>query len=79
MAFFNKDGAVAEFANTVHVVSDEDDSLLFFVKFRKIIVTFLLKGGVADSKDFVEDKDVTFGTDGDGKSETDLHTGGIIF
>ena len=78
LAVFDEDGAVAEFDDVVHVVSNQDDGLIA-VERSKVIVAFLLEGSVSDGENFVEEKDVAFGTDGNGKGEANLHSGGIIF
>ena len=53
-AVFEKDGAVAIFADVFHGVGDEDDGLLT-LDAGKIVGAFLLEGSVADGKDFVEE------------------------
>ena len=63
-AVFNQDGAVAELTNVFHGVGDENDGLVA-VETGEIVVTFFLEFGVADGENFVENKDVALGADGD--------------
>ncbi len=77
-AVFDQNGAVAVFADTIHGVGDENDSLLAFDSLE-IIITFLLEGSVTDSEDLIEKQDVTFGANGNGKGEADLHAAGEVF
>lgn len=44
-------------------MGDENDSLIA-VERGEVVVTFLLEGGIADGEDFVKEKDVAFGANG---------------
>ena len=59
-------------------MGDEDDSLVA-VERLEIVVTFLLEGGVTNGENFIEDKDIPFRADSNGKGEADLHAGRVIF
>ena len=58
---------------------DEDDGLVGRFELFEIVGAFLLEGGIADGEDFVEEKNVAVGANGDGKSEANLHAGGVVF
>lgn len=64
MTFFDENGAIAELTDVFHGVGDEDDGLVA-MEAGEIIVTFSLEFGVADGENFVENKDVALGADGD--------------
>ena len=77
-SFLDENGAIAVFADIIHGVSNEDDGLFAFDA-GKVVGTFSLEGGVANSENFVEEEDIAFGTDSDREGEANLHAGGIIF
>lgn len=39
----------------------------------------MLESGIANGEDFIEKKDVSFGADGNGESQANLHATGVVF
>ena len=60
-------------------MGDKNNGLFVVFKINKVIVAFLLEGGVADGEDFIEEQDVTAGANGDREGQANLHAGRIIF
>ena len=52
-AAVDENSTIAIFADIFHGMGDEDDGLLAFDR-SEIIGTFLLEGGIADSKNFIK-------------------------
>ena len=67
------DGAVAQLAHDAAVRDDEEGQPLF-AQFRQARRALFGKGGVADGEDLVDEHDLRFHVDGDGKAEARHHT-----
>src|SRR6185369_17609912 len=60
-------------------MGNEYDGGVALFEFLEVFEAFLLKGCVAHGQHFVDEQNIAFGPDGDGKSEADLHAGRVVF
>jgi hypothetical protein len=75
---FHQHRAVAEALDRTHVMSDEHDRPSLLFQPRELVEALLLKGGVPDREDLVDQDDLGLDLDRDGEGEPDLHTRGVV-
>src|SRR6266436_274140 len=72
----NPDDAMAQAANLIHLMSDEDNGAAGAGDIAHFAETFFLEVYVADSQDFVDEKDFGFEVGSNSEGEADVHTAG---
>ena len=77
-AGIDPDGAVAQAADLVELVGDEDDGAALAGDIAHFAETFFLEIDIADGEDFVDEEDFGLEMGGDGKGEADVHAGRVV-
>src|ERR1700674_2835185 len=70
--------ALAESANLIELVRDEDDGAARAGNVAHLAEAFFLEVDVADGEDFINEKDFGFEMGGDGEGEAHVHAGGVV-
>ena len=79
LAVIDPDDAVAEAANLIELVGDEDDGAAGAGDVAHFAEAFFLEVDVADGEDFVDEEDFGLEVGGDGEGEADVHAAGVVF
>src|SRR5437660_11696241 len=77
-AVVNPQDALAEAANLVELMGDEDNGAAGAGDVAHSAEAFFLKVDVADGEDFVDEEDFRLEMGGDGESQADVHAGGVV-
>src|SRR5207248_7624159 len=77
-AVVNPQDALAEAANLVELMGDEDNGAAGAGDVAHSAEAFFLKVDVADGEDFVDQEDFRLEMCGDGESQADVHAGGVV-
>src|SRR5271165_2029153 len=78
LAVVDPDYAVAESADLVELVGDEDHGTAGAGHVAHFAEAFFLEIDVADGQDFVDEEDFRFEVGGDGEGQADVHAGGVV-
>src|SRR5271165_1914071 len=78
LAVVDPDYAVAESADLVELVGDEDHGTAGAGHVAHFAEAFFLEIYVADGQDFVDEEDFGFEVGGDGEGQADVHAGGVV-
>src|ERR1700693_395083 len=73
------DGAVAEAADLVELVADQDDGTAGVGHFAHFAQTLFLELDIADGEHFIDEQDFRLEVGGDSKGEADIHAAGVVF
>src|SRR5215472_14492381 len=79
LAVVDPDDALAKAANLIELMGDEDDSAADAGDVAHFSEAFFLEIDVADGEDFVHEQDFRLEVGGDGKGQTNVHAGGVVF
>src|SRR4029077_12472938 len=79
LAIFQPEDALAEAANLIHLVADENDRPSAFRDILHLAQTFFLELEVADSEYFIYEKNFRLERGGHGKCQPHLHSRAEIF
>ena len=77
MAFVNPYRAGAENFDHAQRVADDDDRLVGVAQFFELVEALVLEVLVADGQNFVDEQNFGVNIDGNGESQTHIHTGRV--
>src|SRR5579884_2778294 len=78
LARVDPEDAIAEAADLIELMGDEDDGAAGAGDVAHFAEAFFLEVDVADGEDFIDEEDFGFEVSGDGEGETDVHAGGVV-
>src|SRR5260370_5257726 len=78
LAVVDPDDALAEAANLVELMGDEDDGAAGAGDVTHFAEAFLLEVDVTDGENFVNEEDFRLEMSGDGEGQSDVHSAGIM-